>query len=203
MTTKKALTCAVMLLVTLACASLPGPLLRATPTVRPTRTHRPTRTPTPTETFTPPPTPSPLPPPTLLPITLPPPPSAVPSPTLPLASPTSTKRPPGELDCTLIWQSPGFGATYSRGEHFGAGWNLRNSGTVTWDPGTFRFVYLGGRKLSNTDQVSLRTSVAPGQTIIISVPMKAPEIADIYTTHWGLRTGDTYFCKLTVTIIAN
>jgi hypothetical protein len=90
---------------------------------------------------------------------------------------------------------------YDPGEKFGAGWNVQNIGTATWDPASFRFVYLGGYKLSRNDQVSVPTTVPAGGTAIFSVPMKAPYAPGTYTTHWGLRSGDNFFCKLTVTIV--
>ncbi len=207
---KKAFLC-IGLALALACSALPGPLTRLlpgaqpSPTVHATRTRRPTRTPKATETLAPLPTETETPQvfailtPTMLPITLPP--SPVPLPTLSLFTSTPSPRPPSELDCKLLWQSPGRYAPYSPHERFGAGWNIRNIGTATWDPTNFRFVYLGGRKLSNTDQVSVPTTVGPGQSVIISVPMRAPWTPGTYTTHWGLRTGNTFFCKLTVTIV--
>ena len=37
----------------------------------------------------------------------------------------------------------------SAGDKFGAGWDIRNTGTATWEPGSFQFTYLGGYRLSH------------------------------------------------------
>jgi hypothetical protein len=80
------------------------------------------------------------------------------------------------------------------------GWMVQNVGTAPWDAGSTEFTYLGGAKLHNDDLVPLQSSVAPGQTIVLSVPMKAPRNSTKYTTYWGLRRGDTFFCRLELTI---
>ena len=86
-------------------------------------------------------------------------------------------------------------------DKFSVGWNIRNTGTVTWEPGTFEFTYLAGAKLATHDSlIPLKESVPPGQETILSVPMKAPLHPNLYTTHWGIKTGNNYFCRLTLTI---
>jgi hypothetical protein len=111
-----------------------------------------------------------------------------------------TALPPQELDCQLVWQSPSIGATMLADDKFGAGWNIRNTGTATWEPGSFQFTYLGGYRLSHDFEEPLTQSVAPGDEVVLSVPMKVPSQSNLYTTHWGLRSGDRFFCRLTVTI---
>ncbi len=118
-------------------------------------------------------------------------------------TPAPTKPPPLELDCKLIWQSPPNGSTYDMGTKFSVGWNIKNIGTVTWDPGSFEFTYLGGARLATHDfNIPLQQSVPPGQEIVLSVPMKTPLTVNMFTTHWGIRTGDKFFCRLTLTIWA-
>ncbi len=214
---KKALLCAALALALAACGALPtavprntGPFFTPTSTRKP-RLPRPTKTPEQAET--PPPESSP----TTLPFqlasplpTLPFTPTVHPTlpfsivtsrPTLSLASPPPTRPGPRELDCLLVWQSPASVATYFVEDKFSVGWNLRNTGTATWEPGTFEFTYLAGTKLATHDSViPLTQSVAPGDEIVLSVPMKAPLHPSLYTTHWGIKTGNTYFCRLTLTI---
>ncbi len=214
---KGALLSAGLVLVLAGCTALPTPVVRPTgapensltqtAAARPTRTHRPTRTAGPTETPAELASATPLPSATRLPLpsftpTLPfAVMSATPSPTVPVPSLAATQFPPAELDCDLIWQSPRSVAHYNRGQKFSVGWNLRNIGTATWDPGGFQFVYLGGAKLATHDDViPLAMSVAPGDEVVLSVPMKAPLTPSMYTTHWGIRRGSDYFCRLTLTI---
>ncbi len=183
-----------------ACSALPLPAPTETARPRPTRTHRPTKTPEPTETLTPFPSLTPQPLPSLTP-TLPP---ALLSPTaspavLP-ASPAPTPRPPTELNCKLLWQSPPNGAIYNPKDRFTVGWNIRNTGTAPWDVGSFMFVYVGGAHMSLTEVVHLPTTVAPGSTVVLSVPVRAPVNPTLYTMHWGLRQGNVSFCRVTLTI---
>lgn len=80
------------------------------------------------------------------------------------------------------------------------GWNVRNIGTATWDPESVEFMYLGGARLNLEELALLDTSVAPGEDIVLSVDMKAPKNSAKYTTYWGLRQGDTFFCRLMLSI---
>ncbi len=123
------------------------------------------------------------------------------APTLAFATPSALPTAQSGLDCKLMWQSPPNSSTYLAGEKFSVGWNIKNVGTVTWQPGSFEFTYLAGARLSRDFNVPLKTTVGPAQTVTLSVPMKAPSNPSIYTTHWGIRQGNSFFCKLTLTII--
>ena len=208
---RNALLCVALALVLAGCGELPAPVVRPTggavpaiaTTVKPrkTRKPRPTETSAPTETPTLPvvPTHTPRPAPSLTP-TLP---FQVvnATPTLESVSATATRAGPSELECKLIWQSPPDGSVYFMGEKFSVGWDIQNIGTLTWDPGSFEFKYLGGARLATHDDViPMQQSVPPGQEVVLSVPMKAPATASKYTTHWGIRQGDVYFCRLTLSI---
>src|SRR5512143_493705 len=212
---RKTWLCAGLMLALAACGALPTPVPRATegptPTLskaRTTRTPRPTRTPT-EEAQTEAPRPSNTPRPRAsrtprstggtptLPFQVL---SSTLTPTVSLGSPAPTTPAPSELDCQLVWQSPSIGATMSAGDKFGAGWDIRNTGTATWEPGSFQFTYLGGYRLSHDFEEPLTQSVPPGEEVILSVPMKVPPEQNLYTTHWGLRQGERFFCRLTVTI---
>ncbi len=115
-------------------------------------------------------------------------------------SPTAPSATPSALACQLVWQSPGNGIVYDPQVKFTTGWNIKNTGTQTWEAGTMQFTYLGGAKLHSTDIFPLPSSVGPGQTIVLSVPMKAPQNSTKYTTYWGLRQGDIFFCRVHVSI---
>ena len=147
----------------------------------PSRTPRPTRTPTvtPTATFVLSPT-----------IT----------PTIRFVTPPPVPTLASSLSCQLIWQSPGNNIVYEPDESFTVGWKVRNNGFETWLPGSVIFTYLRGAKLYDYSVVQLETSVAPGQEVILSVHMRAPEVETKYTTTWGLREGDTFFCPVRLSI---
>ena len=100
----------------------------------------------------------------------------------------------------MIWQSPRNGANYNPAAKFTVGWKVTNNGTAVWDAGSVVFMYLGGAKLHNDELFPLQTTVGPGQSIVLSVPMKAPRNSTKYTTYWGLRRGDSFFCRLMLSI---
>ena len=208
--TREALLSMGLVLMLAGCAGLPTPVVRPTggpvfalsltASPRPSHTRRPTQTPEPAETptFVLSATPETvlLLTPTVPFLVLP----STPTPAVLFASSSPTPPAASELDCKLIWQSPPNGATYHVKNKFSVGWNIRNTGTATWQAGSFEFTYLDGAQLHNDDLVPLTANVAPGQTVVLSVPMKAPNVPNDYTTHWGIRHGDVFFCRLQLTI---
>ena len=184
-------------LLLIACTALSALVAAPTGTAMPTlsSTTQPTHSPTPS--------PSPTAEPTGTSTDIP---SATPEPVLSLTptalfvSPSPTPTVPSRLDCKLIWQSPGNDITYKPNKEFTAGWKVRNDGTDTWDVDSVEFTYLRGAKLYDYPVVHLKTSVAPGQEVILSVHMRAPKNLTRYTTYWSLRQGDTFFCPVMLTI---
>lgn len=116
------------------------------------------------------------------------------------SSPVPTATPSRELDCKLNWQSPADGATYDAKDSFSVGWNITNTGTAVWSPGSVEFIYLAGAKLYDNPLVHLPETVSPGQAVVLSLEMRAPKNSTTYTTRWSLRRGDTYFCPLSLSI---
>ncbi len=177
----------------MACAALSAPMAgpASTPTPSPSKTSKPTLTPTlspsttPQSTETPAEFLSPTPEPVL---------SATPTAIPP--SPPPTPTPLSALDCKLLWQSPGNGIVYEPNEAFTIGWRVRNTGTAAWNTNSVEFTYVGGSRLYDYPLVQLKTSVAPGQDVVLSVHMRAPRNSTTYKTYWSLRQGDTYFCHL-------
>lgn len=100
----------------------------------------------------------------------------------------------------LNWQSPGNYISYNPKDEFTVGWKVTNTGTRTWDPGSVVFTYVSGAKLYDDPLLRLKSSVSPGQSVILSVHMRAPRNSTTYTTHWSLKMGDSYFCPLSLWI---
>ncbi len=140
---------------------------------------------TPTKTATPPPSPSPT-------VTRTPPPS--PSPTRgtavsPVASATTGS---GASSCDQA--SPGVpidvtipdDTIMQPGQTFSKTWRLRNSGTCTWSS-SYAIVYFSGERMGAPDSAPLTGSVAPGQTVDVTVDMVAPTTAGTFQSNWKLR----------------
>jgi hypothetical protein len=180
--------------------SAPLRLMRAftgTSTPTPSLTPQLTPSPVPSPSATLQPNPSPRPSPTLDPsITLSPTPTYV----LPTQSPTATAL--SALDCRLDWQSPGSGIEFDRSEEFTVGWKLTNTGNATWSPESVQFMYLGGAQMHRDPVIQLEFSVPPGESVVVTADMKAPRNSTLYTTYWGLREGDAFFCRVSLTIYA-
>lgn len=75
---------------------------------------------------------------------------------------------------------------FSPGAPFIKTWRLRNSGTCTWTTG-YSAVFVKGDAMGAASPVSLPHSVAPGDTVDVSVAMYAPDKAGTYRGDWMLR----------------
>ena len=77
----------------------------------------------------------------------------------------------------------------SPGQHFVKTWRLRNSGTCTWST-DYALVFAGGDSMDGPAFVSLPGTVAPGNTVDLSVNLVAPTSSETYKGNWQLRNAD-------------
>ncbi len=88
------------------------------------------------------------------------------------------------------------------GTNFTKTWRIRNIGTCTWTT-KYRFTYISGNPMG-ADTIYLPRSVAPGDTIDLSLNMKAPDIDEDYSNFWRLRNaageifGTTFYVAIEV-----
>ena len=73
------------------------------------------------------------------------------------------------------------------GTAFKKTWRLRNDGTGTWEP-NFKLVFVNGDSMGGPASKTLDETVAPGETIDISVDLTAPSISKTYKGNWMLQT---------------
>ena len=79
------------------------------------------------------------------------------------------------------------GADYAPGATFTKTWRLRNNGTCTWTSG-YALVFDSGDAMGGPASQQLTTgTVAPGQTIDVSVNLTAPATNGTYRGNWRLR----------------
>lgn len=89
------------------------------------------------------------------------------------------------------------------GTHFTKTWRIKNIGTCSWTK-DYRFQYISGNPLG-ADTIYLTKTVAPGDTIDISLDMVAPTTPEDYSSFWRLRNkagdifGTTFFIAIEVT----
>jgi hypothetical protein len=121
--------------------------------------------------------------------------SLTPTPITPTLEPPSTT-----YACQLTDQTPADGAVVAPGVDFEVTWTVRNTGVQTWDSNNTDFIFLSGAKLSKAKVADLPQSVTSGGTIDLKLTLSSPVDSGTYKTAWTLRSGNTEFCKLTLTI---
>jgi hypothetical protein len=106
----------------------------------------------------------------------------------------------GEYGCRLLDQDPEDGAKLNAKASFDAVWEVRNTGSVTWDENNIDFAFFNGDKLHEESVYDLNKTVKSGEAINLIVDMVAPKNEGKYRTVWSLRRGNDDFCRVTLTI---
>ena len=75
------------------------------------------------------------------------------------------------------------------GQTFVKTWQLRNSGTCEWTT-DYALVFVSGDRLAAPVAVPLTQPVAPGETVDLSVTLKAPAGNGTYAGRWQLQNGE-------------
>ncbi|MGD8406066.1 MAG: NBR1-Ig-like domain-containing protein [Anaerolineales bacterium] len=85
------------------------------------------------------------------------------------------------------------GTVLDPNETFTKTWRLRNSGTCSWTP-AYAVLFSTGNSMNGPVTQALTGNVNPGQTMDISVNLKAPASAGDYIGYWKLRnaSGNTF-----------
>ncbi len=85
------------------------------------------------------------------------------------------------------------GSTFAPGAAFTKTWRLRNVGTCTWST-SYSLVFDSGNNMGGPSSVNFPNSVAPGQTVDISIGLTAPSSAGHYIGYWKFRnaSGDLF-----------
>jgi hypothetical protein len=82
-------------------------------------------------------------------------------------------------------------STFKAGESFTKTWRLKNNGTCTWN-GDYSLTFVSGDQMSGAKSVKLPKTVAPGETIDVSVNLKAPLDGGTYLGYWMLSDARGY-----------
>lgn len=116
--------------------------------------------------------------------------SAPPSPTP--APPTNTPAPPTatSVPCNLASFVKDItvpdGTLFETNQSFTKTWRLKNVGSCTWQK-TYDIVFVRGDRMGGPNVVDLNTTVRPGETVDISVNLRAPTEPGKYVGYWQLR----------------
>lgn len=129
-------------------------------------------------------------------------PTPLPSPTLapsPTLEPTEALGPTLEITTAVIaptsgenraeWvsQSIADDTVFAPGETFTMTWQLRNVGTSSWTAG-YRLRFYSGETFGAPAEILLGQIVLPGDTVEITIQMRAPNNAGTYRTDWVMST---------------
>ncbi len=104
------------------------------------------------------------------------------SPTLPTETPTVDRA-------QWVSQSIPDDTVFAPGQTFTMTWTLKNVGTSTWTT-DYVLRFFSGNAFGAPNEVPLDREVLPGDTIDITLKMKAPLTAGVYRSDWVLSTGD-------------
>lgn len=102
----------------------------------------------------------------------------------------NTLVPPSKDSAAFVAQSTY--PTVRSGNKFSITFDLKNTGTSTWTPGSYWLQNMNGTPLG-AGQQSITTNVAPGQTYHWVINMTAPSAPGVYRTQWGISHNGTIF----------
>jgi len=124
-------------------------------------------------------------PPTVTPTVTGTPPTATPTSITP--TPTSTV-PPSSCDKVQFISDVTVpdGTLFAPGAAFTKTWRLKNVGSCTWTT-SYQLVFYSGEKMGGPDSLAFPKSVAPGQTVDITVSLTAPTSAATYRGYWMFK----------------
>jgi hypothetical protein len=75
------------------------------------------------------------------------------------------------------------------GEAFTKTWRLKNNGSCTWQSGT-QLVFVSGNGMNGPASKDIGQTVAPGQSVDVSIALNAPDDEGSFTGYYQLRSSD-------------
>ena len=81
------------------------------------------------------------------------------------------------------------GTTIQPGTTFKKTWRLKNIGYCSWST-AYTMVFESGTQMGNTVSVAMPSTVAPGQTVDVSVDLVAPSNAGTYRGYWLFKNSN-------------
>ncbi|HSN95242.1 MAG TPA: NBR1-Ig-like domain-containing protein [Anaerolineaceae bacterium] len=109
---------------------------------------------------------------------------------LPFTTPTITNQDSAQSNCDLaefIDETIPDGTIYSPGAKFIKTWTFRNAGTCTWTS-QYALVFIGGNAMgAPAAQAFTANPVKPGDSVTLSIPLTAPQVAGTQRADFKLR----------------
>ena len=108
-------------------------------------------------------------------------------------NPEQSATPTGSKACDLagfVEESIPDGTQFTPGSSFTKTWKLTNEGTCTWTT-DYDVVFVGGTSMNTpASQPISDKAVAPGESVLISMPVTAPNSAGTYRAEFKLRNAE-------------
>jgi hypothetical protein len=119
----------------------------------------------------------------------------------PLSVTPSVTSTPSSYSCLITSQQVADGTKFALNEDFDAKWTVKNTGSETWDASEIDYRYVSGTSMHKFAAVfDFPSSVAPNESITITVDMAAPSTAAHYETFWAISRSSVNFCTLPLRI---
>lgn len=84
------------------------------------------------------------------------------------------------------------GTTFAAGATFNKTWRLKNVGNCTWTT-AYQLVFYSGAQMGGPSALTFPQSVAPGQTVDLTVSLTAPNTAGSYRGYWMFKNANNQF----------
>ena len=116
------------------------------------------------------------------------PPTPTPTSTLPTSTPTVAPSSCDKVQFISDVTVPD-GTTFAPGAAFTKTWRLKNVGSCTWST-SYQLVFYSGEQMSGPSALNFPQTVAPGQTVDITVSLTAPTAAGSYRGYWMFKNAN-------------
>lgn len=121
---------------------------------------------------------------------------------VPTAKPTATAT-PWDYNCKILSSSPAAGYKVNINGDFDVTWKVQNIGARTWELGYVDLRYISGTKMQKyADVFDVKSAVATGGDVTMTIDMVAPATAGKYTANWAFMMENITLCSMTVDIEA-
>jgi hypothetical protein len=118
------------------------------------------------------------------------------------ATPTKTRTPTRTATalsgkCKIVSTSPTNYTAYSGKADIDFVWQIKNTGSKTWDMDSYDYKFVSGNKIYKYNSIyNLPKSVSSGSKVKLTVDVKLPSKAGTYYMKWALVSGSTTICSL-------
>ncbi len=118
-----------------------------------------------------------------------------------------TPPPASTVGCAVVQQNPVDGTAIGLSAPFETSWVLQNTGSASWDQNGVDIGFVGAVDNiylhTGPDMYDLTSTVEPGWTYNISVPMMAPFGPGSFGEMWQVQSGGQVICQFYVYIVVN